>query len=184
MEMKKERKRVKQPVYLGFSVPDLSKILVSEFWYDYVKQKYGEKEKLSYMDKDSILYIKADDNYKDIAEYFEIRFNTSNYELESPLPKRKYKTVIGLLRDELGVKIMTKFIGLRAKTYVYLKDDGSEDKKAKDTTKCVSKKNLKLENCKDCLEATQLDNETKYLQKNKIIINSFKRDPEEFIRNN
>ena len=79
---------------------------------------------------------------------------------------------------------MTKFIGLKAKTYTYLKDDGSEDKKAKDTKKCVSKKNLKLENCKDCLEATQLDNETKYLQKNKIIINSLKRDHEEFIRNN
>ena len=48
-------------------------------------------------------------------------FDTSNYELERPLPKGKYIKVIGLMRDELGGKIMTKFVGLRAKTYVVVK---------------------------------------------------------------
>ena len=145
-----------------------------EFWYDYVKPKYGEKAKLCYMDTNSfIVYIKTDDIYKDIAEDVETRFDTSNYELECnfidrPLPKGKNEKVIGLMKDELGGKIMTKFVGLRAKTYSYLIDDGSEDKKAKGTKKCVIKRKLKFENYKNCLEATQLDNKIKYLEKNKI----------------
>ena len=61
-----------------------------EFWYDYVKPKYGEKTKMFYMDADSfIVYIKTDDIYKDIADDFETRFDTSNYELDRPLPKGK-----------------------------------------------------------------------------------------------
>ena len=63
--------------------------------------------------------------------------------------------VIGLMKDELGGKIMTKFVGLRAKTYSYLTDDGSQDKQGKGTKKCVIKKQLKFENYKNCLEATK-----------------------------
>ena len=48
---------------------ELSKILMYEFWYDYVQQKYGKKPKLCCMDTDSlIVYIKSDDTYKYIAE--------------------------------------------------------------------------------------------------------------------
>ena len=90
---------------------------------------------------------------------------TSNYELDRSLSKGKSKKVIGLMKDELGGKIMTKFVGLRAKTYSYLIDDSSEDKKAKGTKKCVIKRKLKFENYKNCLEATQLDNKIKYLEK-------------------
>ena len=55
----------KPPVYLGLSILELSKILIFEFWYNYVKQKYGEKAKLCYMDTDIfIVYIKTDDIYK------------------------------------------------------------------------------------------------------------------------
>ena len=60
------------------------------------------------------------------------------------MPKGKNKKVIGLMKDELGGKIMTKFVGLRAKTYSYLIDDGSEDKKAKSTKKCAIKIKLKI----------------------------------------
>ena len=62
------------------------------------------------------------------------------------------------MKAKLCGKIITKFVGLRAKTYIYLVDDSSEDKKAKDTKKCVIKRKLKFENYKNCLEATQLDN--------------------------
>ena len=106
-----------------------------EFWYDYVEPKYGEKTKLCF-----IVYIKTDDIYKDIAEDVETRFDTSNYELDRPLPKGKNRKVIGLMKDELGEKIMTKFVGLRGKTYNYLIDDGSKDKKAEGTEKCHKKK--------------------------------------------
>ena len=106
----------------GLSVLKLSKLLMCKLWYDYyVKPKYGEKAKLSYMDTDSfIVYIKTDDIYKDIAEDVETRFDTSNNELDRLLPKGKNKKVIGLMTDELGGKIMTKFIEIRAKTYSYL----------------------------------------------------------------
>ena len=68
------------------------------------------------------------------------------------------------MKDELGRKIMTKFVGLRAKTYSYLIDDGSDDKKAKGTKKWVMKKQLKFENYKNCLEATKLENKINHLK--------------------
>ena len=119
---------------------------MNEFWYDYVKPKYGEKAKLFYMDTDSFLvYIKTDDIYKDIAENVETRFDTLNFELGRPLPKRKKKKVIGSMKDELDRKIMTKFVGLRIKNYSYLEDDRSEDKKkAKGAKKCFIKRKLKF----------------------------------------
>ena len=65
--------------YLGLSILDLSKTIIYNFWYDYVKPKYGEKAKLCYMDTDSfIVYIKTDDIYKDTAEDVKTRFDTSN----------------------------------------------------------------------------------------------------------
>ena len=88
------------------------------------------------MDTDSfIAYIKTDVIYKNIAENVDTRFDTSNYELDRPLPKGKNKKVIRLIG-----KIMTKFVGIRAKIYNQLIDEGNEDKKAKGTKKCVVKK--------------------------------------------
>ena len=131
-----------------------------EFWYDYVKPKYGEKSKLCYMDTDSFIVYKkkTDPIYKDIAKDIETRFDYSNHELDRVLPKGKSKIVIGLMKDELGGKIVTKFAGLRAKTYSYLIDDGSRDTKAKVTKKYVIKRKLKFENYKNCFEAIQLEN--------------------------
>ena len=70
-----------------------------EFWYDYVKQKYGEKSKLCYTDTD-IVYIKTDDINKNIEENIETRFDTLSYELDRPLPKKKIEKLIGLTKDE------------------------------------------------------------------------------------
>ena len=122
------------------------------------------------MDTDSfIVYIKTDDIYKDIAEDVGTKFDTSNYKLECnyierPLPKGKNKRVIGLMKYELGGKIMTKFVGLRVKNYSYLIDDGGEDKKAKSTKKCVIKRKLKFESYKNCLEVIQIENKIKLTQ--------------------
>ena len=110
------------------------------------------------VDTDSfIVYIKTDNTYKDTVEGVETRFDTSNYELD----RGKSKKVCGLMKDELGGNIMTKFIGLRANKYSYLIYDSNEDKKTKGTKKCVIKENFKLENYKTCLEPTQLENKTK-----------------------
>ena len=79
------------------------------------------------------------------------------------------------MKDELGGRIITKFIGLRAKSYSYLIDDGSEDKKSKCRKKGIIKRKLKFDNYKNCLEATQLENKIDHLEKNQIEIDSLKR---------
>ena len=91
IEMKKTEVLMNKPVYLGLSILELSKILIFEFRYDYVKPEYGQKANLCYIDTDSfIVYIKTDDIYKDIADV-ETRFDTSNYEFDRPLPNEKIK---------------------------------------------------------------------------------------------
>ena len=79
-----------------------------EFWYDNMKPKYGDNVTLCYIDTDNfIMHIKTEDFYKDIADDVEKRFDTSNYEVVRPLSTGKNKKVIGLMKDELGGKIMT-----------------------------------------------------------------------------
>ena len=91
-----------------------------EFQYNYVKPKYSGKAKLYYMETDNFrFHVKTDDIYKDIAEDVKIRLDTSNNELEKPLPKGKNKKVICAMKDELGRKVMEEFVKLRAKTYSY-----------------------------------------------------------------
>ena len=131
---------------------EISKTLMYEFWYDYMKPKYNDNVKLRYMDTDSfIMNIKTNDFYEDIASDVENRFDTSNYEVNRPLPMGKNKKVMGLMKDELGGKIIMEFATLRSKTYSFLTDDGKEDKKAKGTKKCVIKKMIKFNDYKKCL---------------------------------
>ena len=104
------------------------------------------------MDTDSfIMKIKTNDFYEYIANDVENRFDTSNYEVNRPLPMGKIEKIIGLMKDELGGKIITEFVTLRPKTYSYLTDDGKEDKKAKGTKKCIIKKMIKFNDYKKCL---------------------------------
>ena len=136
------------------TILDISKTLMYEFWYGYLKRKYEDKIKLCYMDTDSLIsIIKTEDFYEDIANDVEKRFDTSNYEVDRPLPMGTNKKVIGLMKDELGGKIMTEFVALRPKTYAYAidADKDNEVKKAKGTTRCVIKEKLKFEEYKDCL---------------------------------
>ena len=152
IEMKKTKVEMNKPIYLGLSILEISKILINEFWYDYMKPKYNDKVRLCYMDMDSfVMHIKTDDFYKDITRDVENRFDTSNYEVNRPLPTGKNKKVIGLMKDELGGKIITEFVTLRSKTYSFLTDDGKEDKKAKGTKKCVIKKIVQFNDYKKCL---------------------------------
>ena len=122
-----EMKKKKQPkVKMTKSILDISKTLMYEFWYDYIKPKYGDRAKLCYTDTDDsfVIYIETEDLYKDNANDVERWFDTSNYDENKtgkrPLLISKNKEVIGLFKNELGGEIMTEFAGIRRKTYEYL----------------------------------------------------------------
>ena len=165
IEMKKIKVKMNKCIYLGLSVSEISKILMYEFWHDYMKPKYNDNIRLCDMDTDSfVMHIKANDFYKDIANDVENRLDTSNYEVNMsettaelsalarrPLPTGENKKIIGLMKDELGEKIITEFVTLTPKTYSFLTDDGKEDKKAKGTKKCIIKKMIKFNDYKKCL---------------------------------
>ena len=152
IEIKRTKVKMNKPIYLGLSILEISKILMYEFWYDYMKPKYGDDVKLCYMDTDSfVMNIKTNDFCKDIANDVKERFDTSNYEVNRPLPTGKNKKVIGLMKYELVGKIITEFVTLRPKTYSYLADDCKENKKAKGTKKFVIKRMIKFNDYKNCL---------------------------------
>ena len=124
IEMRKVEVKMNKLIYLGQAILDISKTLMYEFFYDYIKPKYGDKARLCYMDTDScVIYIKTEDFYKDIAGYVKRWFDTSNYDEkdERPLPIGKIKKEIGLFKDELGGKIIIGFCALRAKARSHLK---------------------------------------------------------------
>ena len=151
IEMNKTKVKMNKPICLGVLILDISKILMYEFWYVYMKPKYNDNVNLCYMDTDSfVMNIKTNDFYKYISSDVDKRFNTSNYEVDIPLPTGKNKKVIGLMKDELGGKIITEFVTLRPKTYSYLTDDGKEDKKAKGTKKSVINRMIKFNDYKNC----------------------------------
>ena len=82
IQMKKIKVKINKPVYLGLSILEISKTLMYEFWYDYIKPKYQDNAKLCYMDTNSfIINIKTEDFYEDIANDVEKRFDTLNYQV-------------------------------------------------------------------------------------------------------
>ena len=104
---------MKKPVCLGQAILDLSKTVMYEFHYDYMRPKYGENLKLCYMDTDSLIYqIKTEDFYADIADDVPTRFDTSGYNPDRLLPIGLNKKVIGLMKDQLGGAVMTEFVAL------------------------------------------------------------------------
>ena len=182
-EMGKVKVIMNKPVYLGQAILDLIKLIMYEFHYDYMLPKYRENIKLCYMDTDSFVYdIKTEDFYKDIAEDFEKRFDTSGYVDNRPLPVGKNKKVIGLMKDELRGEIMKEFVSLRPKMYSY-RVGNAEPKKCKGIKKCVVKKTITFEDYKECLfkgrnvHKSQLlfrsdKHEVRTLEVNKLTLNS------------
>ena len=155
VEMGKTEITMNKTVYLGQAILDLSKTLMYEFHYEYMRARYGSKVKLCYMDTDSFVYeIETEDFCKDIAKDVEKKFDTSGYSKDDkrPLPIGKNKKVIGLKKDELGGKIMTDFVALRAKMYTYRKIDKKvEEKRCKGTNRCVVAEGLTFDDYKSSL---------------------------------
>ena len=144
-----------KPIYVGQAILDLSKKLMFEFHYDYIKPMYGYKAELLFTDTDSLMYeIQTEDFYKDIKDDVEERFDTSAYPKEghkSGIPVGKNKKEIGMFKDEVAGNQITHFIGLRPKLYSYIVEDGKTEKKCKGIKKSVVSKGIKFEDYYDCL---------------------------------
>ena len=122
IHMKQRQILFNKPIYLGMSILDLSKNLMFEFHYDYIKPKYGEKAKLCYTDTDSLIYeIETEDFYEDIKDDLDEWFDTSDYPADHPsgLKSQFNKKKIGKFKDEALGKIISKFVALRSKSYSF-----------------------------------------------------------------
>ena len=161
IHMKREKMYYNKPIYLGMCILDLSKTLMYDFHYNYIKEKYGPHAKLLMTDTDSLIYeIKTDDFYKDIAEDVESKFDTSEFDKDHPAIKDfgfkvgKNKKVIGMFKDETGGKQIIEFVGLRSKLYSY-KLHEKEHKRCKGVKKSVVAKTITHEDYKNCLKTKQ-----------------------------
>ena len=155
VHMKKTSLTMNKPVYLGMSILDLSKTLMFDFHYKYIKPKYGKEAKLLFTDTDSFLYeIQTENFYKDISGDVKNRFDTSDYPEGHPsgIPTGINKKVLGMFKDEAAGKNIKEFVGLRAKLYSYKMEEGKENKKCKGIKKAVVEKSITHEDYKTCLK--------------------------------
>ena len=154
VHMKKTNLTMNKPVYLGMCILDLSKTVMYEFHYNYIKEKYGDKAKLLFTDTDSLMYeIETEDFFKDISGDVKDRFDTSDYPENHPsgIPTGENKKVLGVFKDEAGGKIIKEFVGLRSKLYSYKMDEGEESKKCKGVKRQVVATSITHEDYKTCL---------------------------------
>ena len=155
VHMKKTSLTMNKPVYLGMCILDLSKTLMFDFHYNYIKPKYGSKAKLLFTDTDSFLYeIQTEDFYKDISGDVKDRFDTSNYPKNHPsgIPTGINNKVLGMFKDEKAGDNMLEFVGLRSKLYSFIMEEGKENKRCKGVKKAVVERSITHKDYKTCLE--------------------------------
>ena len=147
----KETLTLNRPAYVGMCILDLSKTLMYDFHYNYIKEKYGNKARLLFTDTDSLTYeIEAKDVYQDFWNDKD-RFDNSDYPENSPYFDKTNKKVIGKFKDEAAGIPITEFVGLRSKMYSYIKDNQKVGKTAKGIKKNIIKNNIKHEDYKNVL---------------------------------
>ena len=140
--MKKTTIKLHKPIYLGMGILDISKTLMYDFYYNYIKKEYGENANPLITDTDSMCCeIETKDFYKDISDDVSKWFDTSNYPEHHPsrIPTGVNKKEIGMMKDEAGGKQIKEFVGLRSKLYAFKMDCGKEEKKCKGMKKVVVK---------------------------------------------
>ena len=143
VEYVKEKLKLNKPIYVGFSILDLSKTLMYDFHYGFIKNKYGDKAKLLFTDTDSLCYeIQTEDFYKDMYQHKEL-FDLSD--MKGEFNDNTNKKVIGKMKMEYPDNVIKEFIGLKSKMYSIKLDDDKESKKAKGVKTYVIKKDLKHE---------------------------------------
>ena len=147
----KETLTLNRPAYVGMCILDLSKTLMYDFHYNYIKQKYDSKAKLLFTDTDSLTYeIEARDVYSDFWNDKD-KFDNSDYPESSQYFDKTNKKVIGKFKDEAAGVPICEFVGLRSKMYSYIKDNQKEERTAKGIKKNIIKNDIKHINYKETL---------------------------------
>ena len=147
----KETLMLNRPAYVSMCILDLSKTLMYDFHYNYIKKRYGDRAKLLFTDTDSFTYeIETKDVYKDFWNDKDM-FDNSNYPENSPHYCNANKKVIEKFKDEACGIPITEFVGLKSKMYSYIKSDAKGGKTAKGIKKNVIKNNIKHEDYKNVL---------------------------------
>ena len=147
----KETLTLNRPAYVGMCILDLSKTLMYDFHYNYIKSKYGDKAKLLFTNTDSLTYeIETKDVYRDFWNDKD-RFDNSDYPENSPYFNKTNKKVIGKFKDEAAGITVVEFVGLRSKMYSYMKDNDKGGKTAKGIKTNIITKNIKHEDYKEVL---------------------------------
>ena len=152
--------QLNKPIFVGFAILELSKTLMFDFHYNYIKRKNGSKAELCFTDTDSLLYdIQTEDVYKDMSEDSSL-FDFSDYPEDHPLHNNFNKKVIGKMKDETAGKPIRAFVGLRSKMYDILLCNDEEIKTAKGIKTPVIKKRLRHSMYKDALMYEHVTTET------------------------
>ena len=170
----KETLTMNRPAYIGMCILDLSKTLMYDFHYNYIKHKYGNKAKLLFTDTDSLTYeIETNDAYNDFFKD-KSKFDNSDYPENSPYFNKINKKIIGKFKDEAAGVPVVEFIGLRSKMYSYLKDNDVCGKTAKGIKKYIITKNIKHEDYKEVLfNNKQMHHTIKTIRSNNHQLGSF-----------
>ena len=170
----KETLTTNRPAYIGMCILDLSKTLMYDFHYNYIKQNYGNKAKLLFTDTDSLTYeIETTDAYLDFWNDKD-KFDNSDYPENSPYFNKTNKKVIGKFKDEAAGVPIVEFVGLRSKMYSYIKDNDEGGKTAKGIKKNIITKNIKHEDYKEVLfNNKQMHHTMKTIRSNNHQLGSF-----------
>ena len=170
----KESLTLNRPAYVGMCILDLSKTLMYDFHYNFIKRKYDAKAKLLFTDTDSLTYeIEAEDVYKDFWKNKKM-FDNSDYPSNHQFFDATNKKVIGKFKDEAAGIPITEFVGLRSKMYSYIKDNNNGGKTAKGIKKNVIKKEIKHSDDKDVLfNEKQLHHQMKTIRSHNHELGSF-----------
>ena len=119
VDMKKSFLKLDKPSYVGMCILDLSKVLMYDFHYNFIKAKYGDLAQLLFTDTDSLCYhIQTDDVYQDLDKHRDM-FDNSDYSKSSKFFFDENKKVIGKMKDEAAGNIIISFVGLKSKMYSY-----------------------------------------------------------------
>ena len=158
VEKLKEKVKRNKPIYVGMSILDLSKLHMYSFYYDVLKEKYNENVRLIYTDTDSfVIHTKTKDIYDDFKEIND-QMDFSGYDKNHKCYDPTNMKVLGKFKDECDGKIITKFVGLKPKSYAFkIYNEDKEEKKSKGIVKHKVKKELNFQQYEDTLIENRSD---------------------------